>query len=182
MKRLIIRKICYLLSITIIIMFAACKEKKEETPAVKPFEISKYLGLWYEIARLDFKYERGLNNTTAQYNLNENGTVKVLNKGFAYEKNEWKTAEGKAKFVKDTNEGRLKVSFFGPFYSAYTVVAIDKEYKYALVAGESLSYLWILSRSTTIPDTIKNQFLQTAKNLGYNTNDLIWVEHYKFEN
>lgn len=147
--------------------------------AVKPFDKNKYLGKWYEIARIDFKYERGLNNTTAEYSLNDNGTIKVVNKGYNPQKGEWKKAVGKAKFVGDPNVAMLKVSFFGPFYGGYNVIAIDDQYKYALVAGESLKYLWILSRETSIPEDVKANYLKIARSVGFNTDKLIWVTHDK---
>ena len=149
----------------------------DNAEAVQGFQKDKYLGKWYEIARLDFKYEEGLNNTTAHYSLNENGSIKVVNRGYDYEKEEWREANGKAKFVGEENIGMLKVSFFGPFYSGYNVIAIDQEYQYALVAGESLKYLWVLSRETTIPEEIKKDYLKVAEEIGYQTSDLIWVEH-----
>ena len=145
--------------------------------AVKPFDVKRYTGKWYEIARLDFKYEKGLNNTTAQYTLHDDGTIKVVNRGYDAKKDKWKEATGKAKFVGDPNEARLKVSFFGPFYSGYNVIAIDPEYRYALVAGESLKYLWLLSRDTVMPERVKQEYLSKAGALGYNTDELIWVEH-----
>lgn len=147
--------------------------------AVSPFIKEKYLGKWYEIARLDFKFERNLNNTTAEYSLNENGSIKVDNRGYNYIKGKSEQAVGKAKFVGDEKVAMLKVSFFGPFYGGYNVIALDDEYKYALVAGDRLKYLWILSRETTIPDDIKNKYLKIAEKIGYNTSDLIWVEHNK---
>jgi apolipoprotein D and lipocalin family protein len=147
--------------------------------AVKPFDVNKYLGHWYEIARLDIKQERGLDNTTAHYSLKDNGMIKVVNKGFNAEKGEWKEAEAKAKFADDPNVGMLKVSFFGPFYSGYNVIALDNQYRYALVAGENLKYLWILSRETTIPDGIKAEYLKKAQEIGYKTDELIWVKHDK---
>lgn len=157
----------------------ACKTIPEKATAIKDFDKAKYLGKWYEIARLDFKFEKGLNNTTAEYSLNENGTIKVDNKGYDFEKAKWKQSIGKAKFVDKENVAMLKVSFFGPFYSGYNVIAIDDDYKYALVAGESLKYLWILSRETTIPENIKTDYLKIATEIGYSTSDLIWVEHNK---
>lgn len=147
--------------------------------AVKPFDKERYLGKWYEIARKDFKYERGLNNTTAEYSLNNDGTIKVDNQGYNIMKGEWTQAIGKAKFVGEANIAMLKVSFFGPFYSGYNVIAIDDEYKYALVAGKSLKYLWILSREVNIPEEIKDKYLKIAEEIGYNIDDLIWVEHNK---
>lgn len=151
----------------------------ENAKAVTNFDKNKYLGKWYEIARLDFKYEKGLNNVTAEYSMKDKSTIKVDNKGYDVEKDKWKQSIGKAKFVKEDNIGMLKVSFFGPFYSGYNVIAIDEDYKYALVAGESLKYLWILSRETTIPENIKTDYLKKAAAIGYNTSDLVWVEHDK---
>lgn len=151
----------------------------KDAKAVKPFDQKKYLGTWYEIARLDYKWERNLNNVTATYSLREDGKIKVDNKGFNYKKNKWEESIGKAKPASDPNEGRLKVSFFGPFYSEYNVIALDKDYKYALVAGSSTKYLWILSREKTIPEKIKLDYLEKAKSLGYKIEDLVWVEHNK---
>lgn len=151
----------------------------EKATAVNNFDKAKYLGKWYEIARLDFKYEKGLNNVTAEYSLNDNGTIKVDNKGYEVEKEKWKQSIGKAKFVEKENIGMLKVSFFGPFYSGYNVIAVDQDYKYALVAGESLKYMWILSRETTIPENIKTAYLKKAQEIGYKTSDLVWVKHDK---
>ncbi|WP_163409747.1 lipocalin family protein [Flavobacterium ajazii] len=147
--------------------------------AVTNFESAKYLGKWYEIARLDYKWERDLDNVTAEYSLNEDKTIKVDNKGYNFKKGKWEQSIGKAKFVGKENIGMLKVSFFGPFYSGYNVVSIDQDYKYALVAGESLKYMWILSREKTIPETVKTEFLKKAKEIGYATSDLVWVKHDK---
>ena len=146
---------------------------------VTPFQIDRYLGKWYEIARLDFKYEKNLNNTTAEYSSNDNGTIKVVNKGYNTKKGKWDQAMGKAKFVGEKNIAMLKVSFFGPFYSGYNVIAIDDEYRYALIAGKSLRYLWILSRETSIPVEIKDKYLKIAEEIGYRTTDLLWVMHDK---
>jgi apolipoprotein D and lipocalin family protein len=100
-----------------------------------------------------------------------------LNRGFDTRKNEWRESTGKAKFVDSPNEGRLKVSFFGPFYSGYNIIALDPQYRYALIAGESLKYLWLLSRETTMPEDVKQEYLRQAKSIGYETEDLVWVEH-----
>ena len=155
----------------------SCASIPKGATAVTPFYKEKYLGKWYEIARLDFRFERGLNNTTAQYSLNDDGTIRVVNRGYAYADDEWKEAVGKAKFVGDENVAMLKVSFFGPFYSGYNVIALDEEYRYALVAGKNLKYLWILARETTIPDDVKERYLRIAGEIGYDTSELIWVEH-----
>jgi len=145
--------------------------------AVKPFEKERYLGKWYEIARFDFRFERGLDNTTAEYSLNDNGSIKVVNRGYNSQKKIWAQATGKAKFVGDDNVAMLKVSFFGPFYSGYNVIALDEEYKYALVSGKSLKYLWILSRETSVSEEIKNEFLTVAREAGFDTSGLLWIHH-----
>lgn len=144
---------------------------------VSPFDSDKYLGKWYEIARIDFKYEEDLNNTTAYYSMNDDGSIKVDNRGHNVKKQEWEQAVGKAKFVGSDSVAMLKVSFFGPFYSGYNVIALDADYTSALVAGESLDYLWILSRSTTIDDSVKDDYLKIAAGVGYDTERLLWVKH-----
>jgi apolipoprotein D and lipocalin family protein len=160
-------------------MLFSCSTIPEGLKAVSPFDKAKYLGKWYEIARLDFKFEKDLDNTTAEYSLNNNGSIKVVNRGYNTKTKEWKTAIGKAKFVKDDKVAMLKVSFFGPFYSGYNVIAIDKEYKYALIAGKNLKYLWILSRETNIPDDVKKNYLELAQRAGFKINELVWVKHDK---
>lgn len=144
--------------------------------AVKPFDLERYLGKWYEIARFDFKYENNLKNVTAEYSWNKDGTVKVVNRGYHTAKGEWQTATGKAKPAGEPDEGRLKVSFFGPFYSGYNVLAVDKDYNHALVAGNDLDNLWILSREKTIPADVTNEYLKKARKLGYPTDDLVWTQ------
>lgn len=158
---------------------SSCSAIPKNASAVNNFEKEKYLGKWYEIARIDFRQERNLNNTTARYSLNDDGSIRVLNEGYNYKKNEWESATAKAKFRGEPTTGALKVSFFGPFYSGYNVIGIDDEYKYALVAGKNLDYLWILSRTKTIPENIKQEYLTIAQNAGYDTGRFIWVEHDK---
>lgn len=145
--------------------------------AIKPFDQTKYLGRWYEIARFDYRFERNLNNVTAIYSLNKNGTIKVGNRGYDFKKNKWKESIGKAKPAGQPDEGKLKVSFFGPFYAGYNVIALDKDYRYALVAGRNLDYLWLLSREKTMPENVKQNYLKIAEKLGYKTQNLVWVEH-----
>lgn len=169
-------------SALIIGVIASCSSMPKKAKVVDNFELPKYLGLWYEIARIDFRFEKNMNNVSAQYSMNPKGYVNVLNSGYNYEKKEWKSATGKAKFRKDENKAALKVSFFGPFYSGYNVIALDKDYKYALVAGKDLDLLWILSREKSIPKEIKEQYLNIAKEIGYDTSRLIWVEHNKEDN
>jgi len=168
-----------LFGIASIFSVISCSTIPNGAKPIEPFDKEKYLGKWYEIARMDFRFERDLNNTTAFYSVNNDGTIKVDNQGYNYKTKEWKQAIGKAKFVVSPNVAKLKVSFFGPFYGAYNVIALDKDYKYSLVAGKNLKYLWILSRETSIPDSIKQEYLQIAEKLGFKTIELIWVEHNK---
>ncbi len=158
-------------------MLNSCRTIPKGVTAVQPFDVNRYLGKWYEVARFDYRFERNLNNVTAQYSLNPDGTIKVENRGYNFKEQEWKGTTGKAKFVEDESTGKLKVSFFGPFYSGYNVVEIDPEYRYALVAGKDLDYLWLLSRETTMPEAIKQRYLEKARSIGYDTSKLIWVEH-----
>lgn len=169
--------ILFLAASASVLSLASCVSIPEGATAVSPFDQQKYLGKWYEIARFDFKFERNLNNVTATYSLNSDGSIRVENRGFDTVKKEWKEAVGKAKFVKDSNLARLKVSFFGPFYAGYNVIALDPDYQYALIAGNNLDYLWILSRTTSIPDKVKSDYLERARRLGYDTNRLLWPSH-----
>src|SRR5690606_23505447 len=122
--------------IGLVTLLNSCASIPRNAKAVKNFNIDKYLGTWYEIARFDFRFEKNLDNVSAQYSLDKKGNVIVLNSGYNYKKEEWKKADGLAKFRGNTNVAKLKVSFFGPFYSGYNVIAIDENYQYALVAGK----------------------------------------------
>lgn len=162
------------------ILFNACKVSLPKgARAIKPFDREKYLGKWYEIARMDFKYEKNLSNVTAEYSAGEEGMIQVKNRGYDTVRKVWKESIGKAKSVRDPEEARLKVSFFGPFYAGYNVIAIDPEYKYALIAGNNLKYMWILSRTRDIPEETKQNYLNQAKALGYNIEELVWTVHDK---
>lgn len=161
----------------IILFYTSCRTIPSGVKAVTPFDAGRYLGKWYEIARFDFRFEKNLNNTTANYSLNANNTIRVENSGYNYVEKKWVQAIGKAKFVKDPNLAMLKVSFFGPFYAGYNVVELDKDYKYALIIGQNTKYMWLLSRDKTMPKEIIDKYLETAKNAGCDVNKLIWVEH-----
>jgi apolipoprotein D and lipocalin family protein len=160
-----------------IFSLCSCSTIPRGVTAVSPFDKGRYLGKWYEIARFDFKFEKGLNNTSAEYSIRKDGKIKVVNRGYDFQQETWKEAIGKAKFVDNDTIAMLKVSFFGPFYSGYNVIAIDTAYTYALVSGASKDYLWILSRDKSIPENIKNNYLEKAKSLGYNISNLLWIEH-----
>lgn len=144
---------------------------------VDGFDVNRYVGTWYEIARLDQRFERGLDNISAHYSLADDGGLKVLNQGRQQETGEWRKAEGKAYFIDQPTVGRLKVSFFGPFYGSYNIIALDKEnYHYAMVTGRDRSYLWILAKTKTLPKEILDALIENAKSQGFDTGKLIWVK------
>lgn len=160
------------------LFLAGCLGKPESVTPVKEFELEKYLGKWYEIARLDHSFERGMDQVTAEYSLRDDGGVRVTNRGFLVEKDKWKESEGKAFFVNEADEGYLKVSFFGPFYGSYIIFELDKDsYQYAFISGPDTSYLWFLSRTPTVDQELMSRFVETAKELGFDTNKLIYVNH-----
>ncbi len=149
----------------------------EGAVAVAPFNAKKYMGKWYEIARMDYSHEHNLDNASAEYSMNKDGSIKVVNTGYNFKKSKQERAVGKACFVQSPQIAMLKVSFFGPIYSGYNVIAIDKDYKYALVVGRNLDYMWILSREPRIPENVKNEYLEKAKSLGYKIDKLVWSDH-----
>ncbi|MET1113530.1 MAG: lipocalin family protein [Comamonas sp.] len=145
--------------------------------AVSPFDLQRYQGRWYEIARLDHSFERGLTDVSATYTPQPDGSVQVINRGFSPEKNQWREAVGKARFTGAPTTGSLKVSFFGPFYGGYHVAALDADYRWALVVGADLDSSWILAREKTLDPDTRAAIVARAKALGVNTDALIWVSH-----
>jgi len=159
-------------------MATACTGIPANVSAVDNFELDRYLGTWYEIARLDHSFERGLSRVTAHYRLREDGGIDVVNRGFDASAGRWKEARGKGYFTGPTDTGRLKVSFFGPFYGAYNIIALDrKDYSYAMVCGPDLSYLWILARDPGLARATVERLVTQAKDLGFATEKLITVTH-----
>jgi apolipoprotein D and lipocalin family protein len=166
------------LFILIITLLTSCAGIPEGITAVDGFEVNRYLGIWYEIARLDHRFERGLENISATYTLRDDGGIDVLNKGWDIKAGEWHEAKGKAYFVEQPDKGRLKVSFFGPFYGGYNIIDLDKKnYAYSMVAGPDRSYLWILSRTKQLPEPVLQSLIAHAKALGFATDKLIFTRH-----
>ena len=165
----------------LITLFAlsGCTGIPEGIEPVEDFELESYLGTWYEIARLDHRFERGMSNVTASYSLREGGGVTVRNRGYRVEKGKWDDADGKAYFIGDPDIGQLKVSFFGPFYGAYNIFELGENYEYSMVAGSDHSYLWILAREPKLPQGKLDELIQKAEAAGFNTSELILVEHDK---
>jgi len=160
------------------LFLTACTGKPDGVVAVNDFELDRYLGKWYEIARLDHSFERGLNDISADYSLRDDGGVNVINTGYSKEEKKWKQAEGKAYFVDKTDSGHLKVSFFGPFYGSYVIFELDKKnYQYAFISGPDTSYLWLLARTPQLDNKITEQFVKRSQELGFDTSKLIYVVH-----
>ena len=160
------------------ILVAGCTGLPDKVTPVSGFDVNRYLGTWYEIARLDHSFERGLEKITAHYSLREDGGLRVVNRGYDRKQGEWREAEGKAYFIDDPQTGRLKVSFFGPFYGGYNIIELDHDgYRYALVCGPDTSYLWILARQPDLDRKLVERLVARAASLGFDTRQLIYVNH-----
>ncbi|GGC70034.1 lipocalin family protein [Undibacterium terreum] len=169
-----------IISVIVVIFLTACLSACTGVPdkiePVQNFVASRYLGKWYEIARLDNSFERGLSKVTAEYSLREDGGIKVINRGYSSEDGRWKEAEGKAYYVQGPHIAHLKVSFFGPFYASYVVFELDKkDYQYSLISGHDKSYLWLLSRTPSIDEITKKSLIAKASAAGFDTGKLVFV-------
>ncbi|NVK31082.1 MAG: lipocalin family protein [Gammaproteobacteria bacterium] len=163
--------------VLLIVALSGCVSVPEGITPVRNFELERYLGTWYEVARLDHRFERGMRNVSAHYERREDGGVVVTNRGYLIDEQRWEEAIGKAYFVDQPDLGYLKVSFFGPFYGAYVVFELDQaDYSKAFVSGPNREYLWYLSRKPTPTQAEKDAFVQKAAALGFDTDQLIWVD------
>lgn len=158
------------------LLVSGCVGLPDGVTPVTGFEAKRYLGKWYEIARLDHSFERGLEQVTAEYSQREDGDIRVLNRGYNTAKQQWQEAEGRARFVSTPDVGRLKVSFFGPFYGGYNIVELDPDYQYVMIVGNDRDYLWILSRTPQLAADIQQKLVAKAQSLGLATDKLIYVK------
>lgn len=159
-------------------LLAGCLGMPQGVEPVDDFVLERYLGKWYEIARLDHSFERGLQQVTAEYSLRDDGGVRVLNRGYSSKSGKWDEAEGKAFFVESETQGYLKVSFFGPFYGSYIIFELEREgYEYAFISGPNTSYLWLLSRTPEVSQEVLDHFRARAEALGFDLSELLLVEH-----
>lgn len=142
---------------------------------VSDFDLNRYLGKWYEVARIDNRFEKGLQRTQAEYSRAPNGSIRVENRGYDPRKREWQAATGKAKPVLGPDVGALKVAFFGPFYDGYNVVALDPKYRWAMVVGSQLDRFWILSRTPFLPQGVEERLVHQASAMGVPVERIIWV-------
>jgi apolipoprotein D and lipocalin family protein len=160
------------------VSLTGCTAVPNGVQVVAGFELDRYLGTWYEIARLDHSFERGMSNVTANYRMRDGGGVSVVNRGYNVAKGKWQEATGKAYFVGESNLGQLKVSFFGPFYGGYNIIELDKDnYQYTLVAGPDRDYLWILSRTPELGNDVLSALVNKAEALNFPVDELIYVDH-----
>lgn len=164
----------------ILLSLQACAAKvPEKVSVVENFELERYLGRWYEVARLDHSFERGMSAVTAEYQPRDKGGIDVVNRGYIAKDDKWKEANGKAFFVNDSDRGQLKVSFFGPFYGGYNIMSLDNsaaDYGWSLVAGPNTKYLWILSRTPEMPKAQYDALVAIAAEAGFPVEKLIRVD------
>ncbi|OOV86644.1 lipocalin family protein [Oceanospirillum linum] len=174
MKTILALKTCLLLGA---LALAACTGIPDKVTPVSGFKLKPYLGEWYEIARLDHSFERGLSHISAHYSVRDDGGIRVINQGFNTKEGKWQQAEGKAYFIGAADQAHLKVSFFGPFYGSYIVFELDKEnYQYAFISGPDTDYLWLLSRTPEVSDALKQRFISEAEKRGFDTSGLIFPD------
>ncbi len=159
------------------IVLAGCTSIPKGVTPIQGFQLERYLGTWYEIARLDHSFEQGLDNVTATYKQRPDGGIDVLNRGYDQTRKIWREAKGRAYFLAGPETASLKVSFFGPFYGGYHVMALDNDYLWAMVSGPSHSYFWVLARTPDLPEGLLNNLLQTARQSGFDLKNLIRVSH-----
>ncbi|WP_028021847.1 lipocalin family protein [Enterovibrio calviensis] len=157
-----------------LLLLTACQSIPDGITPVTGFDEKRYLGKWYEVVRLDHSFERGLSNVTAEYSVREDGGIKVLNRGYKAEDQEWSEAEGRAYFVGERDTAHLEVSFFGPFFSSYVVFELGDEYDYAFVSGYNTDYLWLLARTPTVSDEVMANFLTVAEEKGFDIDRVVF--------
>lgn len=160
-----------------LLALTACSTPRapEGIQPVTGFDVDRYAGHWHEVARIDHAFERGLTQTSATYSRNADDTIKVVNRGYDPVRKAWKQAEGTARFVDEPTRAALKVSFFGPFYGGYNVVALDENYQWAMVVGSSTDYLWILSRAPTLPWHVREHLMERAQTMGVDVRKILWM-------
>ncbi|VGO11587.1 Outer membrane lipoprotein Blc [Pontiella desulfatans] len=165
--------------VALMLVLSGCKSTSN-LDVVTGFELDRYLGTWHEVARYDHRFERNMSNVSATYSRNDNGTVRVLNRGFKDDKQEWDDIEGVAKLKGDDDQGWLKVSFFKPFYASYKIIHLNEAYTEAIVTGPSYGYLWILTRKPDVPQENLDRLLELAEGFGFERSEIIIVDQSKY--
>lgn len=163
-------------AIFVCVFISSCTGVPEGISPVTGFELDSYLGTWYEIARLDNRFEAGMSQVSANYSMNPDGSVRVVNRGFVDNSQSWDEVVGKASFVENPKAGHLKVSFFGPFYAFYVVFKLMPDYSLSYVTGSDRNYLWLLSRTPLIDESLRTAFIAEVRELGFAYEDILWVD------
>ena len=160
-----------------VLVLSACSTPRtpEGVQPVTGFDVDRYTGQWHEVARIENSFERGLTQATATYSRSADNTIKVVNRGYDPVRKQWREAEGRAEFVDSPDRAALKMSFFGPFYGGYNVVALDENYQWAMVVGSSTDYLWILSRTPTLPWHVREHLMERAQTMGVDVRKILWM-------
>lgn len=141
-------------------------------------DLTRYIGRWHEIARYPHSFEDGCSSVTADYTLQEDGSIHVLNQcRLGEQANKIKKAEGRAKVVDKRTNAKLKVSFFWPFYGDYWILDLDENYQYAVVGEPSRKYVWILSRTPEMESDLYEELVSKIRQSGYDPAKLIKTEH-----
>ncbi len=163
--------------VPLVLLFTSCAPSTRMIRPVEGFDINRYTGTWYEIARYPNRFERNLSNVTATYALRDDGSVDVLNRGFNTVKGEWKSAEGRAFFKSDPSLGLLKVTFFWPFYGEYKIIRLDQvHYSYAVITSSRYNYLWILAREPQVSEDLQTELLDYIEDVGFERSRVIMVD------
>ena len=166
------------LALTVALFFViSCVEVPEGVTPVKKFKVKKFMGTWYEVARLDHRFERGMNSVIANYSIDREGVITIKNSGYMVRQRQWRYSEAKATLVDKTNTGFLKVSYIWPFYDPYVIFKVEPDYDYAFVCGRDRSFLWLLSRTEYVDQEVIDEFEEEAKKLGFDISELIYVSH-----
>ncbi|AOV97703.1 hypothetical protein A9798_12600 [Edwardsiella hoshinae] len=165
-------------AVTLVLLLQGCRSPTPPrgVEPIQGFEVARYLGTWYEVARLDNRFERGLVQVSANYSARSDGGIRVINRGYDMRRGRWRQSEGRAYFTGAPTVAALKVSFFAPFYGGYNVIALDEAYRYALVCGPDRDYLWLLSRTPTMPPAVRQAYVALAARLGFATERLQWAQ------
>lgn len=159
------------LAMLIFALTAYAESRKQlNTTTVTNLDLQKFMGRWYEIARLDNRFERGMTDVVAEYTLLDDGTIRIVNSGMRDGKYHQTVGRGKV----SSEVGRLRVSFFMFFYSDYNILEMAQDGQWVLVGGNSPKYLWILSREKQLPADVINHIIGLARGRGYDTNALIF--------
>ena len=167
--------------IMLLFCFTGCRAQTSgnmiDTRTIDSFELDSYLGTWYELARFDHSFERGLQGVTATYSMRKDGKIKVENQGYRGSLDgKQSRAVGKAKFNPNGKPGQLKVAFFLFFYGDYFILELDPGYQWAIIGSSSDNFMWILSRTPQVEPELREKFLTLIKQRGYDTGKLIWVD------